>query len=1036
MIKMFFKIFKRAVKYFTLLFMFLLLALQFSAVYESLLPLLVKCTSVKVEKVFFPFYINFRSINLNNSKNVNVENCIIKISFKDLIKTNNHFISIHVDKISIKNIESELIQNKKNAEFDVVSNFNNIENVAINDFFGAFFYINFLNELNIQKIMLDDFEQQNNSLKIKYNQLINKFEINANLNNDTLDTKLLVAKNIIILDDLKIHQVKFDNKLIGFFQINNDLKIKGEFNLLISNLHNLGFSSLFFSKDGSLKISVDGDINNTNIKLKPVAVKKPWQDFAIGFSVKIPKKNFNDWLEWLQKFDLSFLLKLDDENSLSCNLCSDSNKVNGQLSFFLNNLHTISQWFGKKTHGNVRCFSKIENFNLLDYSGNLQTDLEFDKVIVENFAINHLQANFNIKDLMGGINVIGKKIMFMNKDFNIDLNLNIDLLKHLFNFKNFLVSDEKNIIKLEKPLALNEKQFLSDLFLSVNGHGKIKAENVIFKNQNNNWSGKITFSKVSASVLNIFLSDAVVKGFLDLVINIYGDNTFPYFKGKLDISDLNFFNQEDLKKTYKIPSLYLKTNFDCNSENLQWNLFCEDKEYVFFQSKGILAFLQDYQFESLKATFEGKFKINLINAILGIDDKIYGDLTTKLKIEGFKDQPPKIFGSIELARGLYENTDVGTLFKDITITAQANGNLIKITSLKGYDGVGEDGVSGFVKGDGVITFDDILKPKINLVLNLKDTQIADGNSFKGFATGVLNLIGYFNELKINGRVDLFPAYLKLEEASDKKIAKLKIVNKTKIPKKNKIKKVKHYDIVPLDIEVNMPKKFFIEGFGLYSEWFGFMKIQDSIMNPQMIGQINLVKGHIDFLGRKLNITTGTIIYDDKFFNDPLLKIIAEKETANKELLYLKITERGDNPDVNFSSSPSYPPEEVLALILFDKKLSEISVMQSVQLATALASVQGNKGLNFIDTIKGFLGLDLFEIKEYSKNDSYSQEGKSQVVSLGKEIAKNVVVSVEKGSGSDTSKINVSTSIMNNVVVDASVGSNRNSGVGLNWIKRY
>ena len=55
--------------------------------------------------------------------------------------------------------------------------------------------------------------------------------------------------------------------------------------------------------------------------------------------------------------------------------------------------------------------------------------------------------------------------------------------------------------------------------------------------------------------------------------------------------------------------------------------------------------------------------------------------------------------------------------------------------------------------------------------------------------------------------------------------------------------------------------------------------------------------------------------------------------------------------------------------------------------------------------------------------------------IGKEFGK-VRVAIEQGAGSETSKVVVSTPLGNNFALEGDVTGDQNSGVGVNWVKRY
>ncbi len=138
-------------------------------------------------------------------------------------------------------------------------------------------------------------------------------------------------------------------------------------------------------------------------------------------------------------------------------------------------------------------------------------------------------------------------------------------------------------------------------------------------------------------------------------------------------------------------------------------------------------------------------------------------------------------------------------------------------------------------------------------------------------------------------------------------------------------------------------------------------------------------------------------------------------------------------------------EEVLALLLFGKKLGEVSVLQSIQLAELTKSKHSNKA-GFFEKLRSGLGFDQFEFKTTTSGGAAENDkdatpaeraaGKtSQAVRIGKEFGK-IQVGIEQGAGSETSKLIVSTPLGKHLALQGDVGGAQNSGVGISWIKRY
>ena len=73
-------------------------------------------------------------------------------------------------------------------------------------------------------------------------------------------------------------------------------------------------------------------------------------------------------------------------------------------------------------------------------------------------------------------------------------------------------------------------------------------------------------------------------------------------------------------------------------------------------------------------------------------------------------------------------------------------------------------------------------------------------------------------------------------------------------------------------------------------------------------------------------------------------------------------------------------------------------------------------------------------KDSKKSDSYDTSG-GQALSIGKDFS-NLRISIDQGVSTGTSKATLEAGIGHNLNVDIDIGGDQNSGVGLNWVKRY
>ena len=60
----------------------------------------------------------------------------------------------------------------------------------------------------------------------------------------------------------------------------------------------------------------------------------------------------------------------------------------------------------------------------------------------------------------------------------------------------------------------------------------------------------------------------------------------------------------------------------------------------------------------------------------------------------------------------------------------------------------------------------------------------------------------------------------------------------------------------------------------------------------------------------------------------------------------------------------------------------------------------------------------------------------RALNVGKQLSEKVYFSVDQGTSSGSSKASIEIKIAPQVNIEADVGGDKSSGVGLNWVKRY
>jgi translocation and assembly module TamB len=201
------------------------------------------------------------------------------------------------------------------------------------------------------------------------------------------------------------------------------------------------------------------------------------------------------------------------------------------------------------------------------------------------------------------------------------------------------------------------------------------------------------------------------------------------------------------------------------------------------------------------------------------------------------------------------------------------------------------------------------------------------------------------------------------------------------------------DIVPrkpwrLDIHARAPNRLTVSGLGLASEWSADLKIGGVPENPAITGRADLIRGDYEFAGREFELERGIILFNGEVPANPSLDIAANADSTGLRAT-IRVTGNALKPEINFSSVPALPEDELLSRLLFGTSITNLSAPEALQLAAAVAALQDGKGgLNPINAVRRAAGLDRLRILPADP-----QTGQGTSVAAGKYITRRLFAEI-------------------------------------------
>ncbi|MEN8195440.1 MAG: translocation/assembly module TamB domain-containing protein, partial [Pseudomonadota bacterium] len=411
-------------------------------------------------------------------------------------------------------------------------------------------------------------------------------------------------------------------------------------------------------------------------------------------------------------------------------------------------------------------------------------------------------------------------------------------------------------------------------------------------------------------------------------------------------------------------------------------------------------------------------------ALLGLDrHKLEGQGDIAIELSGTLGDP-RISGRVEMADGRYENFDTGTILSDMQVSVRPSSSSVTIDKF-----IAKDGGKGEISLGGGIDFDGGELTAIDLKVIFHKAHLIRRDELNAVISGQLALRGSTANTDISGRLEVDEAEIMLVGGLPPGVVEIPVEEKGTAPagaaKTPAPAKPSRTD---LNIEISIPKRVFVRGRGLESEWGGELKVTGTTAAPRIQGELHPVRGRYDFAGKIFNLKKSSIAFLGQDEIDPTLDIAAEREATDLTAI-IHVTGTAKKPSVALESIPEHPQDEILARVLFDKSTGRLSATEALQLAQAVGTLTGaGGGGGIMDFARGMLNLDVLRFEGGSQDGETGAEA-------GKYISDNIYVGVEGNAAGDTG-VTVEIEITPRLKLESDVGQNNKSQVGLKWKRDY
>ncbi|MFZ3483127.1 translocation/assembly module TamB domain-containing protein [Sphingomonas sp. 3-13AW] len=343
---------------------------------------------------------------------------------------------------------------------------------------------------------------------------------------------------------------------------------------------------------------------------------------------------------------------------------------------------------------------------------------------------------------------------------------------------------------------------------------------------------------------------------------------------------------------------------------------------------------------------------------------------------------PQIRGLLRATNARIESAATGTVLTQVNAQGRFGGSRLVIDQFSA-----SDGRSGQVSGTGAFDLAAVRGFGIDLTLNAKSARLINTDTLAATVTGPITFRSDGSGGVIGGEVRINEGRYQLGKASSSTPLPRINVREINLPGGDEIEEAPRRPW-RMNIHARATKGLVVTGLGLRSEWSADLDIRGEPTNPSIRGRADLVQGDVEFAGREFELKRGVIQFDGSVPANPALDISADGDAEGLNAT-IRVTGTAEKPEIDFTSTPALPQDELLSRLLFGTSITNLSAPEALQLASAVAALQdGDSGLDPINAVRRATGLDRLRILPADP-----QTGQGTSVAAGKYLTRRLYAEI-------------------------------------------
>ena len=410
------------------------------------------------------------------------------------------------------------------------------------------------------------------------------------------------------------------------------------------------------------------------------------------------------------------------------------------------------------------------------------------------------------------------------------------------------------------------------------------------------------------------------------------------------------------------------------------------------------------------------------------DQRLTGRADIDLTLAGRVDNP-RIDGALTLNDAAYENFLAGTVIRNLELTASASGSGALAVEFSG-----NDGGDGTITGRGTAVLGAGLHPSADVAVTLKAATLVRRDDATASLSGTMTFRETAEGAKLAGAIVTDRMEIRLIDRLPPSVVELDVTEinlpQGETPPSRQRGEEASSWAAALDIKVEMPRRVFVRGRGLESEWQGNLAVSGTTADPILIGSVRTLSGVFDFAGKRFTLEKGEIGFTGGEKINPTINLEAVRRAEDITAI-IAVTGTALDPEIELRSRPSLPDSEILSRVLFDKDVSKLGPIEAAQLGLALETLASGESMSedALSYVRNLLGLDVLTV------DPGTGEGEGPALGVGRYVGEGLYVGAKQGAEPNSTTGTVELEVLPGLSIESELGQDEagaTGALGLRW----